>query len=92
MMTEDKFEELWQRAESQRYVDMLEKEYPAWYRRTRIRQRIAMGVAALVLTVGISLPLFLHRNSDDMERIYCNRGGTTESQWVELASELLLLS
>lgn len=91
-MTEEQFEQLWQRAESRPYSDALMHEYPAWQHRRQVRGRLAMGMVALMLAVGVSLPLIAHQGSDDFEHVYCNRTGTADEQWVDLASELLLLS
>ena len=92
MMTEEQFEQLWQRAEAQRFGDELAHEYPAWKQRSQTRHRIAMGAAALLLATGISLPLFTGNGHDGYERVYCNHTGTSDAQWVDLASDLLMMS
>lgn len=63
MMDEKRFDELWERAEAGRYADNLAAEYPAW----RTRQRRVMGIAALVLVAGATLPLLTKSSQPQAE-------------------------
>lgn len=92
MMTDEQFEQLWQRAESQRYSESLMQSYVSWRHKRQVWGRVAMGVLALVLAVGVSIPLLTRQSADDFEHVYCNRTGTTDKQWIDLASELLIMS
>lgn len=90
-MTENEFDELWQRAEAESYGQRLAAEYPAWQRKQR---RIATVVTSLVLvvTVAVSLHTLLQRQPQpqNYEKVYCNRVGTADAQWVSLAAEMLM--
>ncbi len=88
-MTENEFDELWQRAEAEGYGQRLAAEYPEWRQKQR---RIKGVVLASVVAVAISLPLLktVYQQPGDFENIYCNRVGTTDAQWVSLASEMLM--
>ena len=90
-MTENQFDELWQRAEAESYGQRLAAEYPAWRRR---QNRIITVVTSLVLvvTVAVSLHTLLQRQPQpqNYEKVYCNRVGTADAQWVSLAAEMLM--
>ena len=82
-MKQEQFDELWARAEAERYATKLAAEYPAW----RTRQRRRMTVAALVLVVaGAALPL----EHDGYAQTYCNKPDIEEQYWVDLAGEMLM--
>ena len=49
-MTENEFDELWQRAEAESYGQRLAAEYPAWRRK---QTRIITVVTSLVLVVAV---------------------------------------
>ena len=53
-MTENEFDELWQRAEAEGYGQRLAAEYPAWQRK---QKRIATVVTSLVLLVAVAVSL-----------------------------------
>ncbi len=88
-MTDNKFDELWQWAETERYSQRLALEYPAWQRR---QKRMITVVTSLVVVVSLAISLLLlqHRQPQDYEKVYCNHVGITDEQWVQLAAEMLL--
>ena len=53
-MTENEFDELWQRAEAEGYGQRLAAEYPAWQRK---QKRIATVVTSLVLLVAVAVSM-----------------------------------
>lgn len=90
-MTENEFDELWQRAEAEGYGQRLAAEYPAWQRK---QKRIATVVTSLVflVAVAVSLHTLLQRQPQpqNYEKVYCNRVGTDDAQWASLAAEMLM--
>lgn len=93
-MNEERFEELWERAQVEKYAEDLTAEYPAW----RARRRRNMGIAALTLVVvGATLPLLLTGTGtnqlpqhDSYSFAYCNRADIADQYWVDMADELLM--
>lgn len=91
-MKQEQFDELWSRAEAERYATKLAAEYPAW----RTRQRRRMSVAALVLVVaGAAIPLTLGGAQPMLEhegyaKAYCNKADIEDQYWVDLAGEMLM--
>lgn len=88
-MNEKRFEELWERAEAEGYASRLASEYPAWRTKTR---RTAGMVAGLALMVAVAVPALMpHKTTDSTyyANVYCNRTGTDNQHWVDLADELL---
>lgn len=87
MMTEEQFDTLWQRAEAEGHASRLAAEYPAW----RQRQRRTVGmVAVLAIMVAVAVPLLtVQHTPKEFNRVYCNRTGTADAQWAELAAEML---
>ena len=84
MIDEKRFNELWEKAESEKYAKEMTAEYPAW--RTRTRRR-----AALVLVVAVALPLTLSPGSSrGYEKVYCNNKAFSDSHWTEMADALLM--
>ena len=53
-MTENEFDELWQRAEAESYGQRLAAEYPAWRRK---QTRIITVVTSLVLVVAVAFSI-----------------------------------
>lgn len=88
-MTENEFDKLWQRAEAESYSRQLAMEYPAWRQKQR---RIFSVVAALLIVVTTTVVLFTTqlRQPRNYEKVYCNRVGTTDVQWANLAAEMLM--
>ena len=88
-MTENEFDKLWQRAEVEGYSQRLAAEYPGWRRK---RQRtIGMVTASLAVVVLVVLVFVAQlQRPQDYEKVYCNRVGTTDAQWVSLAAEILM--
>lgn len=90
-MKEEQFDELWARAEAEKYAAALAAEYPAW----RGRQRKRMGVAAMVLVLaGASLPMMLTGTNNTVlhegyAMAYCNKSGIGDQYWVDLAGDML---
>lgn len=88
-MTENQFDELWQRAEAENYSQLLAKEYPVWRRK---QNRIATVVTSLVVVLAVAVSLFTiqQRQIRTYEKVYCNRVGTADAQWATLAAEMLM--
>lgn len=89
MINEEQFEQLWEKAGAEPYATKLAAEYPAW----RVRRRRTMGIAAAVLlVVGISLPMLQNNNGlgDNYLMAYCNQSDVDTEYWVNMADELLL--
>ena len=88
-MTENEFDELWQRAEAESYGQRLAAEYPAWRRK---QTRIITVVTSLVLVVAVAVSVFTIQQHQprNYEKVYCNRVGTTDAQWASLAAEMLM--
>ena len=88
MIDEKRFNELWEKAESEKYAKEMTAEYPAWRTRTR---RAASTMAALVLVVAVALPLTLSPGSSrSYEKVYCNNKAFSDSHWTEMADALLM--
>jgi len=90
-MNEQRFEELWQRAEGAEHGRRLAEEYPVW----RQHRRRNLGVAAsLAVIVAVALPLMNPSHnvaaSDSYTMAYCNRTGITNQYWVDMADALLM--
>jgi ferric-dicitrate binding protein FerR (iron transport regulator) len=91
-MDEERFEEIWERAEAEHYGQRLAAEYPAW--RTR-RNRMA-GMAMLTLAaVGIALPLWQTSlqpapQEEGYTVAYCNSLAIAGQSWANMADELLM--
>ncbi len=85
-MNEERFEELWQEAEAEGYGGRLAKGYGAWRQRQRRNGVVAAVTAALIIT---AIPLLTNQRAMDYENVYCNRTGSTDAQWAELAAEML---
>ena len=90
-MNEQRFEELWQRAEGVEYGRRLAEEYPVW----RQHRRRNLGVAAsLAIIVVVTLPLLTPSHnaaaSDSYTMAYCNRTGIDNQYWVDMADALLM--
>lgn len=88
-MTENEFDVLWRRAEAESYSQRLAAEYPAWRQKQR---RMLSVVAALLIVATVAFTVFAiqQRQLRDYEKVYCNRIGTTDAQWVALAAEMLM--
>lgn len=89
-MNEQRFEELWERAEAEGYASRLASEYPAWRTKTR---RTAGMVAGLALMCAVAVPALMPYKTMDSTyyaKVYCNRTGTDNQHWIDLADELLV--
>lgn len=87
-MNEKQFEELWVKAEAERHAEKLAAEYPVWRQKTRRTLSMAAGVA-LVLAVATPIAM-LPSATGNYNKVYCNRAGIQDQQWVNLADELLM--
>jgi len=88
MIDEKRFNELWEKAESEKYAKEMAAEYPAW--RTRSR-RMAGTVVGLALVVAVALPITLSPGSTrGYEKVYCNNKAFNDSHWTEMADALLM--
>jgi hypothetical protein len=88
-MDEKEFEQLWHQAEAEGYAKRLASEYPKW----RTQRNRAMGmVAGLALVVAVSAPAWMPNNESKAAyaQVHCNKAGTSDQHWVDLADELLL--
>ena len=89
-MNEQRFEELWGRAEAEGYASRLASEYPEW----RMKRRRTVGtVAGVALAIVVAIPALMPSSAlenSSYAKVYCNRTGTADQQWVDLADELLL--
>ncbi len=85
-LTDEEFDQLWQRAEAERYGAKLSQEYPAWCARQRRRTGL-VTVTAVMLAVAIP-SLMPHHNG--YGKIYGNSSDITEAQWVKIASDMLM--
>lgn len=93
-MDEERFEEIWERAEAEHYGQQLAAEYPAW----RARRRRVAGMAMLtVAAAGIALPLWQTSiqpvaQEEGYTVAYCNRTDIADQYWANMADELLMNS
>lgn len=88
-MNDEQFSRLWAEAEAAGLGRRLAKDYPAWVRRRRRNGGLAvMTVAVLALAVPLLMPASSARSYDS---VVCNRSGIDESQWVDLAAEMLTI-
>ena len=88
-MNNQDFDRIWQEAEASGMAHRLAQEYPAWARR---RQRVRNGIVAMMCIVALSattIPLLLPQRHDDYIAVCCNRAGTNDAQWVDLAADML---
>lgn len=87
-LTDEQFDALWQEAGARARGERLAAGYPAWRR----RQRHATAVAAmLALLAGVAVPMLAQ--PADMPvygSVYCNRADIPDSQWTNLAADMLL--
>jgi hypothetical protein len=88
-MNEQRFEELWDRAEAENYAKKLASEYPTW--RTSRRRTMGM-VAGVALLIVVAIPTLMPQKAVDTvyAKVYCNRTGMDDQHWIDLADELLL--
>lgn len=90
-MNEQRFEELWERAEAEGYASRLASEYPVW--RTKTRRTAGSIVAGLALMGAVAVPALMPYKTMDSTyyaKVYCNRTGTDNQHWIDLADELLV--
>lgn len=87
-MKENRFEELWQQAEAQGYGRRLAAEFPDWQNRRRNTHLAAAAIGVVVVVAALLTTLL--RPAPDYDKVYCNRAGTPQEQWVSLASEMLM--
>lgn len=89
-MNNQDFDRIWQEAEAGGMAHRLAQEYPAWARR---RQRVRNGIVAM-MCIGVlsatTIPLLLPQRHDDYIAVCCNRTGTNDAQWVDLAADMLI--
>ncbi len=89
-MNNQDFDRIWQEAEASGMAHRLAQEYPAWARR---RQRVRNGIVAM-MCIGVlsatTIPLLLPQRHDDYIAVCCNRAGTNDAQWVDLAADMLI--
>lgn len=88
-MNNPDFDRLWQEAEASGMAHRLAQEYPAWAHR---RQKVRNGVVAM-MCVGVlsatTIPVLFPQHHDDYIAVCCNRAGTPDVQWVDLAADML---
>jgi len=88
-MTENEFDVLWQRAEAEGYSQRLAAEYPVWRQRQR-RTLSIVAVLLIVVTAAFTVFTMQQRQLRNYEKVYCNRVGTSDAQWADLAAEMLM--
>ena len=87
-MNEKQFEELWVKAEAESHAEKLAAEYPVWRQKTRRTLSMAAGVA---LVLAVATPIAMSPSATcNYNKVYCNRAGIQDQQWVNLADELLM--
>ena len=87
-MNEKQFEELWVKAEAESHAEKLAAEYPVWRQKTRRTLSMAAGVA---LVLAMATPIAMSPSATgNYNKVYCNRAGIQDQQWVNLADELLM--
>lgn len=89
MMDEKRFEELWQTAEAEGKGGRLATGYGAWRQRQR---RIGAATAVVAVLLVTAVPLLTPNPAQDYKHVYCNRTGTTDAQWADLAETMLMES
>lgn len=89
-LTDEQFDALWQRAESDGHAARLAAQYPAW--RTRRRRTTGIVASATVLLLVASPFAMNSLRSSQHEKVYCNRSGISDRQWTDLAAAMLLES
>ena len=80
------FEELWEKEERRGVEQRLQREYPVWRRRQQHTLRVAAAVAVMVM---VAVPLLKPATPAGFDKVYCNRTGTTDTQWAALAADIL---
>lgn len=80
------FESIWEQEERQGLQRRLRQDYPAWLRRQQRTLRVAAAVAVMVM---VAVPLLKPATPDGFDRVYCNRTGTSDTQWAALAADIL---
>lgn len=93
-MDKERFEEIWELAEADRYGQRLAAEYPAWRAR---RNRVVGMLAVAVIAVGVAVPLLrtglpTTPTHDGYTASVCNRTGIADQYWVDMADQLLMKS
>ncbi len=86
MMTEQQFEELWQRAEAMPHAGRLTKELAAWKRR---RQRTALTLGAALALAAAAVLWTKPAVPEGFEGVYCNRTGMADIHWANVAANIL---
>lgn len=86
MINDNRFEELWEKEERRGVELRLQREYPIWKRR---RQRTMSAAAAVTLMIMVGVPLLKPATPTGFDKVYCNRTGTTDTQWAALAADIL---
>lgn len=90
MIDEKHFDELWEKAEVEKYTESLSAEYPAWLRR-RHQRRTALATVAVLVVAGFSIFNFQPSTSKDYDYVACNRSGIAEGHWAKVASNILTI-
>ena len=87
-MDDKDFNELWERAKTEKYAKALAAEYPHWHTRMR-RTTGAVACLAVVLAVGIPMAIKPSQPTHQ-EKVYSNNKDISDQQWIALADELLM--
>ena len=84
------FDNLWEQEERQAVQQRLQREYPVWQRRRRVRQTTLTSVAVLVVA-GISIFNFQSSIPQGYDYVACNRSGIADAHWANVASDILTI-
>lgn len=88
-MNEKEFEQLWEKAATQRSVETLAAGFPAWQVRRRRRRNSIMGFVAVCL-IGGSVWFGLNPSEKNYDSVACNRSGYVDEHWMQIANEMLI--
>lgn len=88
-MNEQEFDNLWQEAEIKELAHRMVQGYPAWAQRRKRRQNGIMAGLAIGVVAAFTPGLWHPSVNDNYITVCCNRTNIDDSQWVDLASEML---
>ena len=84
------FDNIWEQEERLAVQQRLQREYPAWQRRRRVR-RTAIATVAVLIVAGISNFNFQFSIPKAYDSVACNRSTFPDSHWAEEAGRILTI-
>lgn len=91
MMTEQEFENLWQRAEAAPHAQRLAEGYKPWLVRRRRTEGMVAAVAVMAMAAVPALTLQQPTQTDgSFTAAYCNHADMDNQYWVDMADRLLM--